>query len=194
MNIEIIEIREDRLFEYAKIPIAFEVKSVYQIDLINNGIGGMSLTEKEVVTFYMKDYDSYEDGSPENWVNLFNMRNWGIFLAIDNNKAIGGATVAFNTPEIRMLDGRKDLTVLWDIRVRPEYRHQGIGTMLFKYAVNWSKKKGCRQMKIETQNVNVSACKFYVKQGCKLGAIDRYGYFGHPKVSHEAMLLWYLDL
>jgi ribosomal protein S18 acetylase RimI-like enzyme len=133
MSIEIMEIREDRLLEYAKIPIAFEVKSVYQIDLINNGISGMSLTEKEVVTLYMKDYDSYEDGSPENWVNLFNMRNWGIFLAIDNNKAIGGATIAFNTPEIRMLDGRKDLTVLWDIRVRPEYRHQGIGTMLFKY-------------------------------------------------------------
>jgi hypothetical protein len=30
--------------------------------------------------------------------------------------------------------------------------------------------------------------------GCELGVIHRHGYAGHPKVAHEAMLLWYLDL
>ena len=49
-------------------------------------------------------------------------------------------------------------------------------------------------MKIETQNVNVPACRFYAQQGCHLGAILRYGYAGCPEVAHEAMLLWYLDL
>jgi GNAT superfamily N-acetyltransferase len=194
MDIKIQEIKADRLSEYAKIPISFEVKSIFQVDLINNGLDGIRLHEEKVVTFYMKDYDSYEDGGPERWTHQFNIYNWGIFLATDNNKPIGGATVAFDTPGVNMLCGRKDLAVLWDFRIHPDFRHKGVGTMMFQKAVEWSKKKDCKQLKIETQNVNVPACKFYAKQGCKLGEIDRYGYAGHPKVGHEAMLIWYLDL
>jgi GNAT superfamily N-acetyltransferase len=194
MDIKIQEIKADRLSEYAKIPIAFEVRSVFQVDLINNGLDGIKLHEEKVVTFYVKNYDSYEDGGPEKWTRQFNTHNWGIFLAMKDNKPVGGATVAFDTHGVNMLCGRKDLAVLWDIRVHPDFRHQGIGTKLFQYAVDWSKKRGCKHFKIETQNVNANACKFYVKQGCRLGAIDRYGYFGHPKVGHEVMMIWYLDL
>ena len=57
-----------------------------------------------------------------------------------------------------------------------------------------SRKQGCKQLKIETQNTNVPACRFYASCGCRLGAIDRYGYAHDPRVAHEAMLLWYLDL
>jgi hypothetical protein len=60
--------------------------------------------------------------------------------------------------------------------------------------VDWSRERKCTHLKIETQNVNVPACRFYAKQGCRLGAIDRYGYAGHPQVGHETMLIWYLDL
>ena len=194
MEIKIQEIKAERLSEYAKIPISFEVKSIFQVDLINNGLDGMRLHEERVVTFYVKDYDSYEDGGPERWIRQFNTHNWGIFLAVKDNQPVGGATVAFDTSGINMLCGRKDLAVLWDVRVHPDFRHQGIGTKLFQYAVDWSKKRGCKQFKIETQNVNANACKFYAKQGCKLGAIDLYGYFGHPKVGHEVMMIWYLDL
>jgi GNAT superfamily N-acetyltransferase len=194
MDIKIQEIKADRLSEYAKIPISFEVKSIFQVDLINNGLDGIRLHEEKVVVPYVKNYDSYDDGGPERWATQFNIHNWVIFLATDNNKPIGGATVAFDTPGVNMLCGRKDLAVLWDIRIHPDFRHKGVGTMLFQSAVEWSKKKGCKQFKVETQNVNAPACKFYAKQECKLGAIDRYGYAGHPKVGHEVMLLWYLDL
>lgn len=194
MEINIQEIKADKLSEYAKIPIYFEVKSIFQVDLINNGLDGIQLHEEKVVVPYVKNYDSYENSGPERWATQFNIHNWVIFLATDNNKPIGGATVAFDTHGVNMLCGRKDLAVLWDIRVHPDFRHKGVGTMLFQRAVDWSKKKGCKQLKIETQNVNVPACKFYAKQGCKLGEMDRYGYFGHPKVGHEVMLIWYLDL
>ena len=192
--VEIIEIKSDRLAEYGKIPISFEVKSIFQIELIENGLGGMRFREEKTVVNYVKDYDSYEDEGPERWVKRFNTHNWGFFLALDEGKPIGGATVAFDTPEVNMLDDRKDLAVLWDFRIHPNYRHQGVGTNLFKHVVEWSKKRGCKQLKIETQNINVPACRFYAKMGCRLGAINRYGYYGHPKVGHEAMLLWYLDL
>lgn len=194
MAVEIIEIKTDRLFEYDKIPIAFEVKSVFQIDLIENGLGGMIFHEEKVITPYIKDYDSYEDEGVERWVKRFNTHNWGFFLAVDEAKTIGGATVAFDTPEVNMLDGRRDLAVLWDLRIHPDFRHKGVGTEIFRNVVEWSRKRRCKQLKIETQNINVPACRFYAKMGCRLGAINRYGYYGHPQVGHEVMLFWYLDL
>ena len=49
-------------------------------------------------------------------------------------------------------------------------------------------------MKVETQNVNVPACRFYQRMGCRLDEIRRFGYAGVPAVAEEVMLNWYLDL
>ncbi len=84
--------------------------------------------------------------------------------------------------------------MLCDIRVRPERRREGIGARLFAHAVAWSRDQGFARLRIETQNVNVPACRFYARMGCELGVIHRHGYAGHRAVAHEAMLLWYLDL
>ena len=63
---------------------------------------------------------------------------------------------------------------------------------LFSFAVNWSKERNCKQIKIETQNNNVPACKFYAKQGAILSEINEYAYYGED--DDEVMLIWYLDL
>ncbi len=195
MAVEIVEVGADRLLQYAEIPIAFEVESVLHVEDINSGLGGIRLREEKVVSPYTKDYDAYNIGErPQRWAEHFGISNWGIFLAFRKKCHVGGATVAFNTSGVHMLAGRKDLAVLWDIRVHPDFRRCGIGTKLFRHAIEWSRKRGCRQLKIETQNVNVPACCFYAKQGCRLGEINRYGYAGHPEVKHEVMLIWYLDL
>lgn len=194
MAVTIQEIGVEDLARYAEVPIVFEVRSVLQIDLIDGGLGGIRLREEKVVPPYVKDYDGYEDDGPERWPMRFDLRNWGIFLAVDGTRSVGGVVVAFDTPGVNMLAGRRDLAVLWDIRVHPEFRRRGTGTALFRHAVDWSRDRKCVQMKVETQNVNVSACRFYAKQGCHLGEINRYGYAGHPEVGHEVMLVWYLDL
>ena len=108
---------------------------------------------------------------------------------------MGGAAVSAGA-RVYPLDyfQRDDLTVLWDIRVREDVRGRGIGTQLFASAAAWARDRGYRQLGIETQNVNVPACRFYARQGCRLGAIHRFGYAGRPDVAHEAMLLWYFDL
>jgi hypothetical protein len=49
-------------------------------------------------------------------------------------------------------------------------------------------------MKIETQNINVPACRFYQRMGAQLGEIHRFGYAEVPSVAHEVMLNWYLEL
>ena len=89
---------------------------------------------------------------------------------------VGGAFVAFNTIGVQMLEDRSDLAVLWDLRVSPEMRRRGVGSALFAAAEQWARDRGCRQLKVETQNINVAACKFYASRGCELGAIHRFAY------------------
>ena len=49
-------------------------------------------------------------------------------------------------------------------------------------------------MKIETQNTNVPACRFYQRMGARLGEIHRFGYVAVPAVAGEVMLNWYIKL
>jgi GNAT superfamily N-acetyltransferase len=189
--IQIIEIKPEQLYEYDTIPSRFLVTSVLTPELMEAGLGGILLREMPVAQPYIKDYDSYGE-LPSDWPRQFDVTNWGFFLATDGERPVGGAAVAFDTTGVFMLEARRDLSVLWDIRVRPEAR--GAGIPLFRYAVEWSRKRGCAQMKIETQNVNIPACRFYQRMGARLGEIRRFGYAAIPAVAHEVMLCWYLDL
>jgi ribosomal protein S18 acetylase RimI-like enzyme len=153
----------------------------------------MLLHEVPVEAPYIKDYDSYGE-LPTDWPRIFDVRNWGFFLALDGTHPVGAATVAFDTTGVFMLEARRDLSVLWDIRVAPEAQGRGVGRLLFDYAGSWSRARGCTQMKIETQNVNIPACKFYHSMGCTLGEIRRFGYAAVPHVAHEVMMCWYFDL
>jgi GNAT superfamily N-acetyltransferase len=108
-----------------------------------------------------------------------------------DGKQIGGAAVASDTPGIDLLEGRRDLAVLWDIRVDPSVRGRGVGLALFSAAAAWARSRGCRQLKVETQNVNVAACRLYAREGCMLGAAHEQVY---PAFPHETQLLWYRNL
>ena len=193
-DIEIQEVGIELLGRYAEIPIRYKVESVFDVQLIKKGLGGMMLEERKVSPSYVKDYDADKGEGPTRWLKHFDTLNWGIFIVSSEDQYLGGATVAYNTPGVHLLDGRDDLAVLWDIRVHPDFRGCGIGTKLFNYAVEWSRKRRCRQFKVETQNVNVPACRFYVKKGCRLGERNRYAYLTNPKMKNEVRLVWYRDL
>jgi GNAT superfamily N-acetyltransferase len=189
MRVEVEAIPPGRLDLYARVPSIFEVRSVYRVDLEDGGLGGMRLVEVPVEP-HIKNYDL--DEPPVDWPKRFDVTNWGFFLARAGERIAGAAAVAFDITGVFMLEARRDLAVLWDIRVQPEFR--GAGILLFRHAAEWSRQRGCTQMKIETQNVNVPACRFYRRMGCELGEIRRFGYAAVPSVAHEVMLNWYLDL
>jgi GNAT superfamily N-acetyltransferase len=90
-----------------------------------------------------------------------------------------------------MLEGRRDLAVLWDIRVLSDARGGGIGSALFGAAEKWAESRGYRQLKVETQNINAPGCRFYERQGCMLRAIR---HFAYPNLPEEIQMLWYKDL
>jgi len=180
---------------YDAIPTAYTVENVLRVDVLDGGLGGFRLVEEVLPAPYTKDYDRQSDDRPSAWAKEFDLSHWGIFLASDGGRQVGGAAVAVGAG-VYPLDRfqRQDLAVLWDIRVAPEARRQGIGGALFHRAAGWAKAHGYGQLGLETQNVNVAACRFYARQGCQLGAIHRFGYIGITDVAHEAMLLWYLEL
>jgi len=89
---------------------------------------------------------------------------------------------------MNILEGREDITCLWDIRIHPDYRHQGMGIRLFDSAACETRKKNCKLIKVETQNVNVNACKLYLKQGYTLGRMNKYACKDFPD---EIRLTWY---
>ena len=188
---EIIEETITAAGELANISMAFEVECVFDISAREDGRGGFVLSERRLDVPYTKDYDALEGEGPTQWTQRFDTSNWGLIGAHSNGVRVGGAVIAFNTENINLLEGRKDLAVLWDIRVAPEFRGQGIGAALFRAAEDLAAARGCSQLKIETQNVNVPACRFYARQGCVLGNINRFAYPEHPA---EVQLLWYKAL
>jgi GNAT superfamily N-acetyltransferase len=178
------------------VPIRFTVESIFCVEMMNGGLGGLRLVEEAVDPPYVKDYDAQGGGldSPIHWPERYDVAKWGLFLAVEGDRPIGGAAVAVDRSGILMLGDRPELASLWDIRVRPGERGRGIGSALFRTAAGWARERGYRQLLVETQNVNVRACRFYARCGCEMGAIHRYGYAGCPEVAHEVMLLWYLEL
>lgn len=179
--------------QYDSIPMRINVTSYYKVEKLNRGLGGFALVETSVKP-YVKDFCTGDDESVARWEKRFDISNWAFFMAFDGDCPIGAATVSSRTKEINMLAGRDDLAVLWDIRVHDDYKGQGVGQRLFDMAVSWSREQNLSQMKIECQNNNVPAVKFYHKQGAVLSMIDEYAYYNEPEYRHETQFIWYLQL
>jgi hypothetical protein len=45
----------------------------------------------------------------------------------------------------------------------------------------------CRELKVETQNTNVAACRFYARQGFRLTQANRNAY---PALPGDVQLIW----
>ena len=173
---------------YGRVPIAFEVARVFELSVMDGGFGGLRLTERAVDTPYVKDYGTARGEGPTRWAKRWDISNWGLLSAFVDDVRIGGCVIAYDTVGVDRLEGRNDVAALWEIRVRPEYRRMGVGSRLFEGAVGWAAQRACRYLKVETQNINAPACRFYAKQGCVLGTINRFAYREYPD---EVELIWY---
>jgi GNAT superfamily N-acetyltransferase len=191
MTIDLAEEPMTALPAYGRVPIVFTVDRGLQVTTRVDGPGGFVFSERCLDIPYEKDYDAIDGEGPLHWARRFDVSNWTLVTARVATRRVGGAAVAFDTPGLTMLEGRRDLAVLWDIRVAPGARRQGVGSALFERVEAWAQRHGCRQLKVETQNTNVRACRFYERQGCQLRAIHRAAY---PELPEEIQLLWYKDL
>ncbi len=176
---------EADLPRYSRIPIGFHVSSVF--DVTDDPVLGVNLVERVLEEPWHKNYDAYDGEGPLSWSKRWTLTNWG-FLGVEiDGELCGACALAYNTDGIDMLENRGDLAVLWDIRVHPNHRRAGVGGILFDEAVKWSRARKCWELKIETQNINVGACRFYQCQGCILSEVNRNVYSGFPE---EIQLIW----
>lgn len=180
------EIREDSinvLPEYERIPIAFDVLSILEVRIIDQGLSGMFFSERRLPEPFVKDYDSLEKCRPTSWARRWDLSNWGLLSAFVQGRRVAGCVIAFGIESNFEQNGPE----LWDIRVVPEFRNKGIGSLLFHAAVDWAEAREWHYLRIETQNINVGACRFYAKHGCELWSIDRFAYHEFPD---EIKLVW----
>lgn len=80
---EIVEISPAYLAEYAQVSSGFEVRNILTVERLDAGwgwgSGGLRLVEQRVAEPYWKDYDSYDEGRPQDWPKEFDLSPWGFF-------------------------------------------------------------------------------------------------------------------
>ena len=189
MQIEIREEQPPDWHAYGTVPIRFTVHAT--LDARARPTGGYELTERLVAPAWEKDYDAIRGEGPTRWARRFDVSRWGVLVAWQAGERVGGAVVVVDTPGVEMLERRLDLAVVWDLRVHPEWRGQGVGTQLLRAAEEWSRRRGKAELKVETQNINAPACGFYRQRGYELRTVDPAAY---PTLPGEVQLLWYKRL
>jgi GNAT superfamily N-acetyltransferase len=189
MTIRILRESSSTLADYARVPIAFIADRALEVTPRANG-SGFDFAER-ASEYGLKDYDGLPNEGPERWPHRFDISRWAFFGAFNGNERVGGAAVVVRSPDVDMLEGRDDLALIWDIRVAPSPRHQGVGSALMRAVEAYALTVECVAIKVETQDINVPACRFYMHHGFELHAAIPHAY---PECPDETMLLWYKDL
>jgi GNAT superfamily N-acetyltransferase len=187
VRIEITQESAPDLAEYATIPIAFEVREVARV---SSNAPRSPLTADPVAAPYVKDYDANGNG-PTSWQSRFDLSHWAIFVARVNGQRVGGAAMVHGAPDVDMLEARHDVALLWDIRVAPAYRGKGIGAALLEHGEAWARAREVTWLEVETQDINVPACRFYARHEFELRVVTPDAY---PELPDETQLLWYKRL
>ena len=190
MQIEITVEGVDALDAYASIPIAYRIVEVLDPDSPSDSHSLLPYASRKLGAPIVKDYDAQPGNHPLDWPDRFDLRGWGFLAAHSGELRVGGAVIVAGSPDVDMLEGRDELALLWDIRVAPAARNHGVGTALLTAAESWAQARGARVLKVETQNTNVPACRFYASHGFVLRAVRRGAY---PALPNEVQFLWYKD-
>jgi streptothricin acetyltransferase len=94
--------------------------------------------------------------------------------------------------QILVCENWNRFALIRDIAVDPPFRRQGVGRRLIEAAIQWARGRGLPGVMLETQNINVAACKLYESCGFVLGGFDSYLYRGALPGTREIALFWYL--
>ncbi len=110
------------------------------------------------------------DGMYKKFSELKQNDNYKFVSAVDGDKLVGFCSVVINQD---IVERQKPIIMLWNLRVHPEYRGQGIGSQIMKFIEDFGKEKGVDFIFLGCDADNQSARKFYKK----LGYGEDYGFY-----------------
>jgi GNAT superfamily N-acetyltransferase len=187
MSLTVVEEEPLHLAEYARVPIAYSVTELFDDQGIEVLRRGEAAKPVPVGAPYWKDYDGYPDGRPTDWPARFDMSRWTILAAYRDSRRVGGVAVIVDGRDIELLGDCPGCALIWDLRVAPDARGQGTGSALLRAAELRAEQLGAQVMRVETQNVNVPACRVYQRNGYALERATRGAYAELPG---EVQLIW----
>lgn len=103
--------------------------------------------------------------------------------AYENGRPIGLAVVQ---------DYWSKYMYLYDLKVNNSYRGKGVAKMLIEKSKEIALDKGYKGIYTIGQDNNLTACKFYIKSGFKIGGFDNHVYNGTSQHG-KADIIFYLD-
>lgn len=107
-----------------------------------------------------------------------------VFYATENGELLGQIVIRANWNKFCYIE---------DIGIRAKSRGKGIGKKLLESAQEWAEKRNLNGFMLETHDTNLTACRFYMKNGFVLGGVDILLY-NQLKNSDEKALFWYKNL
>lgn len=139
--------------------------------------GTYTYTEELYEKPYMKAYpdDTWD------YADYINNPDKTIYLAYSGSECIG---------QIILKKDWNKYAFIEDICVAKSARGKGIGSALIEKAIEWAKNTGLMGLALETQDNNLLACRFYVKCGFVIGAVNTMLYRNFN--DKESAVLWYL--
>ena len=170
-----IDVREETMASvegYARISTAFRVARRLVIVGDPSAPTGVSIGEESVASPFIKDYDAVPDNRPSDWVRRFDTSRWRVFAAFVGDARIGGAILI--PPNDRAVVPA--IAELWDLRVDPAWRRCGVARTLWATMEAAAIADGASALEIETQHINVAACRLYQAHGGLLASVDRSAY------------------
>jgi hypothetical protein len=73
------------LDRHGELSMAFEVRTVLDVELVEAGVGGLLLKERVVDEPWVKDHDAAERG-PTSRASRLDVSNWGLLGAYENDR------------------------------------------------------------------------------------------------------------
>lgn len=175
MEISIREMDRDNLHNASKCDADFTVDSKLVLraedGVIHYSVVSVAPYRKQYI-FEAKDYSTY----------IFNPDKIVYFAYADGHLA-GQINITKHWNAYAWID---------DFAVDARFRRRGIGRAMMQKAVDWAKEKNLPGIMLETQDINVPACRFYEKFGFALRGFDTHLYKGLTPSTDEIALYWYL--
>jgi ribosomal protein S18 acetylase RimI-like enzyme len=181
-----VEIRREdfrSLGAYGEISTAFDVREALLTPIARDG----ALEYRVVSPSYQKDYDVIPSNHPRDWPTRFAVDRAEFIAAYSHGKRVGGVVAVVEPSDVARLGGENPLALLWDLRVTPEARGRGVGHALLAAVEARGRELDIPGVTVETQDVNVAACRLYAGAGYGISSVDANAYDGFPG---ETRIIW----